>query len=774
MMVDPAKAKANGRVLEHEGASYYFCNPRCLEKFRASPSTYSTHGRPAPKPEPTAAEAAAAASTEYTCPMHPEVVQLGPGTCPKCGMALEPKEIQEEDESANAELADMRKRFVVAALFTVPLFVLAMSDLVPGDPLRHAIGVRRVPWIELVLCAPVVFWAGLPFFERALQSLRARSPNMFTLIGLGAGASFALSLVATVAPGALPDAMRTGMHGTVPVYYEAASVIVTLVLLGQVLELRARARTGDAIRALLKLAPKIARRLRGDGTEEEIPLERVAVGDRIRVRPGESIPVDGAVLSGETFVDESMLTGEPVPVEKAAGDRVSAGTVNGDGAIEVKAEHVAADSLLSRIIVMVGSAARSRARVQKLVDRVSAVFVPAVVAVALIAFVGWYLAGPEPRFAHALLSAVSVIIIACPCALGLATPMSIMVATGVGAHAGVLVKDADALEALSRVGTVVVDKTGTLTEGKVHVRALDIEPPFARDDVLARVAAVEAGSEHPVARAIVARAEKEGAEGSSSLSASGTKAIRGKGVVADVGGERVVVGTRLLLEGEGAAPSPEAIALADAHRAGGATVSFIAIGGRFAGTIAFGDTLKPTAKAALAELRARDMRVVMLTGDARASALTVARELGLAEGDVVADVLPEDKVRAVRDLKKDGAVVAMAGDGINDAPALAAADVGIAMSTGTDVAIASAMVTLLKGDLRGIVRAIELGRATTTNIRQNLWLAFGYNALAVPIAAGVLYPVLGLVLSPMLAAAAMSISSVSVIANALRLRVALR
>jgi Cu+-exporting ATPase len=762
MKVDPATARHR---LEHDGTTYYFCNPRCLEKFRAAPTTYLA---PAPAPPPVTE---AGSKVEYTCPMHPEVVQLGPGSCPKCGMALEAKvPTAEDDEGAKAELADMVRRLRLAAAITIPLFLLAMSDLVPGDPVRHLLGSERLAWLELALAAPVVLWAGAPFFARGVDSVRHRSPNMFTLIAIGTFAAFAFSLVAVVAPGAFPPEARE--HGAVPVYFEASAVIVTLVLLGQVLELRARARTGAAIRALLRMVPKTARRVRADGTEEDVPLAELVVGDRARVRPGERVPVDGVVLEGESSVDESMITGEPLPVDKSLGGRLVAGTLNGDGALVMRAEKVGADTLLSKIIAMVGAAARSRARVQRLVDRVSAVFVPVVVAVAVVSFAGWLAFGPEPRLPHALVSAVSVLIIACPCALGLATPMSIMVATGTGARAGVLVKDADALDLLARVTTIAIDKTGTLTEGKPRVLDVEIEPGLPADEIRALVSAAEAGSEHPLARAIVEHATASGPERSRATVTS-SKAVRGKGIDAIVDGRRVLVGTGAWLAAEGVDVPPAAVLRAERRREEGATVPLVAVDGQFAGAWVLGDAITPTAKEALADIRRLGLRVLMVTGDARASARFVASALGIPDEDVVADLLPDAKARAVSERKQAGAVVAMAGDGINDAPALATADVGIAMGTGTDVAIESAAVTLVKGDLRGIVRAVVLGRATSRNIRQNLWLAFGYNVLAIPIAAGALAPVLQFSLSPMLAAAAMSLSSVSVIGNALRLRHAL-
>ncbi len=722
----------------------------------------------ASKPAPLAPSPAA--DVEYTCPMHPEVVQLGPGTCPKCGMALEPKVAVEEPGEAH-ELADMRRRFVVSAALTVPLFVLAMGDMIPGDPLGHALGGTLITWLQLVLAAPVVVWGAAPFFARGVRSLRTRSLNMFTLIALGTAAAFGYSLVATLLPHLFPPAMR-GHRGVVDVYFEAAAVITTLVLLGQVLELRARSRTSDAIRSLLRLAPKTARRIGEDGHEEDVPLAHVRVGDRLRVRPGERIPTDGAVLEGASAVDESMITGEPLPVEKVPGERVTGGTLNGNGALVIQALRVGEDTMLAQIVAMVSQAARSRARVQKLVDRMSAYFVPAVVLVAVLAFAVWLMVGPEPRLAHALATAVAVLIIACPCALGLATPMSIMVATGTGAHSGVLVKDAEALETLAKVTTLVVDKTGTVTEGRPRVHAVEIAPGIDRADLLATVAAAERGSEHPLGRAVIEHAEAEGHR--SGLNATRVEALRGLGLVAEVAGRTLLFGTAKLLAQEGITLPPAVIEQAEALRRSGRTVSFAALDGAYAGTWAIGDTIKPTAREAIGRLRHEGIHVLMLTGDAQTSALAIAQELGLDAKDVVADVLPQDKARVVTERKARGEIVAMAGDGINDAPALAAADVGIAMGTGTDIAIESAGVTLVKGDLRGIVRAVTLGRATMRNIRENLMLAFGYNVLAVPVAAGVLYPAFGVTLSPMIAAAAMSLSSVSVILNALRLRRALR
>ena len=786
MTVDPARAKHR---LEHEGRTVSFCSAGCLAKFRADPDRYANaktaagadgpHGgahtaRPedAAKETPRPHTSTAADDVEYTCPMHPQIVQKGPGSCPICGMALEPKEVTAEASApANAELVDMQRRFLVSAALTVPLFALAMAEMLPGDPVGHAVGMDRRPWIELALATPVVAWGGWPFFVRAVQSVRHMALNMFTLIALGTGAAFFYSVVALLDPGLFPPSMR-GHGGMIDVYFEAAAVITTLVLLGQVLELRARNRTGDAIRSLLQLAPKTARRITPDGAEEDVPLEHVAAGDRLRVRPGERVPTDATILEGHSAVDESMITGEPIPVDKGPDDGVTGGTLNGDGALVIRAERVGKDTLLAQIVKMVSDASRSRAPVQRLVDRVSAVFVPVIIAIAAVAFAVWFFVGPEPRLPHAFVAAVAVLIIACPCALGLATPMSIMVATGTGAKAGVLVKDAEALETLSKVTTLVVDKTGTLTEGKPRVHAVEIADGVERATLMGRVMAAELGSEHPLARAIVDHARSEGIV--PAAGAAKIEAIRGKGLVAEAGSSRLLFGTRVLLSDNDVAIPESVLARAEELRATGATVSFAALDGHYAGVWAISDTIKPTSKEAIRQLRELGIRVVMLTGDAKTSALAIARELDIGEADVSAGVLPDGKAKVVDDLKRAGIVVAMAGDGINDAPALASASVGIAMGTGSDVAIQSAGVTLVKGDLRGIVRAVRLGRATLHNIRQNLGLAFGYNVLAVPIAAGVLYPLLGLLLSPMLAAAAMSLSSVSVITNALRLRRALR
>jgi Cu+-exporting ATPase len=694
--------------------------------------------------------------------MHPEIRRDAPGACPICGMALEPL-TPAADEGENAELGDMTRRFRICAALTLPLLWSMLGELMPAiDPMRlfpHAL----VAWAQLAFATPVVLWGGWPFFARGAQSVANRSLNMFTLIALGTGAAYLFSVAAAVAPGALPDSFRTE-SGAPPLYFEAAAVIVTLVLLGQVLELKARSQTSAAVRALLGLAPKVAHRLDEHGTEADVPLEHVQAGDRLRVRPGEKIPVDGAVLDGASHVDESMLTGEPDPVRKEPGEAVSAGTANGSGSFVMRAERVGADTLLGQIVHLVAQAQRSRAPVQRLADRVAAWFVPAVVAVALIAAVAWGVAGPEPRLAHALLVAVSVLIIACPCALGLATPMSIMVGIGRGAREGVLIKDAAALERLERVTTLVADKTGTLTEGKPSL--LRVIPAAGGDETeaLRLAAAAEGPREHPLARAIVDAAR---ARGVAAPPAAEFDSDPGLGVWARVEGRAVLVGSRRLLERHGV-DAAELAAEADRQRSQGATAIHVAVDGRPAGLLVIADAIKATTHEAIAALKEAGVRVVMLTGDDEATARAVGAELGI--GEMHAGVLPQDKAEIVKRLQGDGAVVAMAGDGVNDAPALAQADVGIAMGTGTDVAMESAAVTLVKGDLRGIVRALRLSRRTMSNIRQNLWFAFGYNALGVPLAAGVLYPAFGWLLSPVIASLAMSLSSVSVIGNALRLR----
>lgn len=748
MTVDPATAEHHS---EHGGQTWYFCAARCREKFEADPEHYLSE-----KKEPEAAIPGAI----YTCPMHPEVRQQGPGDCPKCGMALEPEEVT-ADTGPSAELLDMSRRFWIGLVLTLPVFVLEMgSHLFATD---HLLSPQRSNWIQLVLATPVVLWAGWPFFLRGWRSLQRRSLNMFTLIAIGTGAAWSYSVVATLAPGIFPPAFRQP-DGSVAVYFEAAAVIIVLVLLGQVLELRAREKTSGAIRALLDLAPASARRLDEQGGEQDVPLDQVEVGDRLRVRPGDKIPLDGEILEGRSTVDESMVTGEPLAVTRQAGDSVIGGSINGQGSFIMRADKVGRDTLLARIVQMVASAQRSRAPIQGLADRVAGYFVPAVIAVAVVAFIAWSLLGPQPPMAFALIAAVSVLIIACPCALGLATPMSIMVGIGRGAGLGVLIRDAEALERMEEVDTVVIDKTGTLTEGKPAVTAVRPAEGFDEASLLTLVAALEQGSEHPLAQAIVARAR----ELELTLpDAADFDAENGKGVTGQVNGQRLAVGNRLLMAAEGA-DSGAQDDTAEALRGEGATVIFAAVDGQLAGLLAIADPVKETSGAAVRALQQAGMRVVMLTGDNRTSAEAVARSLGIDE--VEAEVLPEDKGHVVQRLRDEGRVVAMVGDGINDAPALATADVGIAMGTGTDVAIESAGITLLRGDLSGIAQALQLSRATMRNIRQNLFFAFAYNSLGVPIAAGVLYPLTGMLLSPMIAAAAMSLSSVSVIGNALRLR----
>jgi Cu+-exporting ATPase len=752
MTVEPATTLHHA---EHDGREVYFCSAHCRAKFLADPSAYED--APA-RPPSTAAESAN--DVEYTCPMHPQIVQIGPGACPICGMALEPRAVQ-AIERPDPEYLDMRRRFVVAAILALPVLVLGMSDVVPGDPIAHVLSMRMRQWLELVIATPVVLWAGAPFFARGWQSIVRRSPNMFTLIALGTGAAWAYSVVAVVAPGAFPHSMRTvhGMGGAVPVYFEAAAIITALVLLGQVLELRARSRTGQAIRKLLGLAPKTARKV-DDAGEHDVPLESVAVGDVLRCRPGEKVPTDGVVIEGSSAVDESMVTGEPLPVVKTAGDRVVGGTVNGQGTLLLRAEKVGRDTLLARIVQMVNAAQRSRAPIQRLADVVAAWFVPAVVLTAVATFVLWWTVGPEPRLAHAVVNAVAVLIIACPCALGLATPMSIMVGTGRGATEGVLFKNAEALELLTKVDTVVIDKTGTITEGKpklVELRAVDI----AEGELLELAASVEQASEHPLGAAIVAEAK---ARGASIAAVERFEAVPGQGVEGRVGGRLVLAGRVEFLRARAVD-----VSVLPATNAVGSVIA-IAVDGRAVGVLVIADRVKATSRDALRALREEGLRVVMLTGDVRANAEAVAREVGIAPEDVFAEVLPADKEAVVRRLQEEGRVVAMAGDGINDAPALARAHVGIAMGTGTDVAMESAGVTLVRGDLRGLAKARRLSEATMRNIRQNLFFAFVYNALGVPVAAGILYPFFGLLLSPMLASAAMTLSSVSVISNALRLR----
>ena len=714
------------------------------------------HGEQAPNPVDPAT---VAEGTIWTCPMHPQIRQVGPGTCPICGMALEPLEPSLE-EGPNPELIDMGRRFWVSAVLTIPLLILTMGADVFG---WHILSARASTWVQLALASPVVLWGGWPFFERFWASLKTRNLNMFTLIGLGVGVAFGYSLVATLAPQIFPESLRT-MGGAVPVYFEAAAVITTLVLLGQVLELRARSATGKAIRALLGLAPKTARRIGEDGQEEDIPLDHVHVGYLLRIRPGEKVPVDGVVVEGHSSVDESMITGEPVPVEKLPGAKVTGATVNGTGGLVMRAERVGRDTMLSQIVRMVSEAQRSRAPIQKLADQVSGWFVPAVVLVAIAAFIVWALVGPEPRLSHALVNAIAVLIIACPCALGLATPMSIMVGTGRGATAGVLVKNAEALELMEKVNTLIVDKTGTLTLGKPKLIAVTAASGFEEADVLALAAALEKGSEHPLAEAIVEGAAQRGV---TIPDARDFASVTGKGVTGTVDRRKVLLGNKALLAGSNVDTAPLED-VADEHRTKGEGVMFAAVDGKLAGIIVVADPVKDGAVEAISELQRAGIHVVMLTGDNRRTAEAVAKRVGIDE--VLAEVLPEQKQAKVAELRAAGRRVAMAGDGINDAPALAAADVGIAMGTGTDVAMESAHVTLVKGDLGGIVRARRLSRATMRNIRENLFLSFVYNAAGVPIAAGVLYPWFGILLSPMIAGAAMALSSVSVIGNSLRLR----
>jgi P-type Cu+ transporter len=759
MTVDPARAAGQ---YDYQGTRYYFCNPSCLARFKAAPESYLAQARrPPAHREPEAAPA----GTLYTCPMHPQIVQVGPGACPICGMALEPMTIT-ADEGPNPELVDMTRRFWIAAALGFPVFALTMADMLLGDRFdaslhRVGIGMAVVNWIGLISSTPVVLWAGWPFFERGWASIRTRQPNMFTLIALGIAAAYVFSVAGTLVPGWFPPSFRP--HGVVETYFDTAVVITTLVLLGQVLELRARGRTSAAIRRLLDLAPRTARLIR-DGTEIDEPIAHVRVGDLLRVRPGEKIPVDGAVVEGRSVVDESMLTGEPMPVTKEAGSAVTGGTINGTGSFVMRADRVGSETILAQIVRMVGEAQRTRAPIQRLADIVSAWFVPAVVVIAVVAFAAWYFVGPEPRFAHALLSAIAVLIIACPCALGLATPMAIMVGTGRGASAGVLVRNAEALERLEKVDTLVVDKTGTLTVGKPELSNVIAVPPLSENDVLRLAAALEQSSEHPLAAAIVGAAR---ARGLKPPPASAFEALAGMGVKGTVENHQVLVGNASLLQQHRVDLSPLTEAV-EKLRGGGRTAMFVAVDGGLAGAIAVSDPIKPTTVDAIRALQSEGLRVVMLTGDTRATADAVAAAVGIEE--VIADVHPAEKREVVRRLELDGRRVAMAGDGLNDAPALAEADVGIAMGTGTDVAIETAGITLVTGDLRGIVRARRLSRATMRNIRQNLFLAFVYNAVGVPLAAGVLYPVLGLIISPIWASAAMTLSSVSVIVNALRLR----
>jgi Cu+-exporting ATPase len=755
MAVDAAKAAG---ATEYQGEKYYFCGASCLAKFKADPSRYLQRSEPVP-PQRAAEKPQ---QVEYTCPMHPEIRQMGPGACPKCGMALEPVTASAGEED-NAELKDMTRRFWVSLVLTIPVLLVAMADFIPGRPLAELSSPRVWAWFELIVATPVVLWGGWPFFVRAWQSVVNKSLNMFTLIGLGVAVAYSYSVIAAVMPGIFPDSFR-GDSGTVAVYFEAAAVIVTLVLLGQVLELRARSHTGAAIKALLGLAPKTARLIREDGSEADVALDHIQKGSRLRVRPGEKVPVDGIVLEGSSNVDESMITGEPIPVEKHPGDKVTGATLNATGSFVMRAERVGSETLLAQIIRMVSEAQRSRAPIQKLADVVAGYFVPIVVGIAVLTFIVWAIAGPSPRLAYALVNAIAVLIIACPCALGLATPMSIMVATGRGATMGVLFRNAEAIELMEKVDTLVVDKTGTLTEGKPKLVSVKPAPGFEEERVLQAAASLERGSEHPLAGAMVAGAEARALKLSQS---EAFESITGKGVRATVEGARVILGNRRLMDDSHV--NVEVLAeTAESMRLDGQTVMFVAIDGKAAGLIGVADSIKPTTADAIRQLHEEGVRVIMLTGDSRTTAAAVARKLGI--DDFIAEVLPEDKSNQIRRLQEQGRFVAMAGDGINDAPALAQAQVGIAMGTGTDVAMESAGVTLVKGDLTGIVRARRLSRATMSNIRQNLFFAFVYNAFGVPIAAGALYPFFGLLLSPMIAAAAMSFSSVSVVGNALRLR----
>jgi Cu+-exporting ATPase len=812
MTVDPDRAAAQS---VHEGKSVYFCSKGCAAKFATAPEKYldasaaSAHrndfivprGGINSKADSTGQDAKSklkinaefvcpmdpevredrpgacpkcgmalepaipiqtASRVEYTCPMHPQIVRSAPGSCPICGMALEPRDLV-LDQEENPELVSMTRRFWTSVALTIPILALAMSDLIPGQPLQNVLLPRAIGWIELLLATPVVLWAGWPFFERGWASIVNRSLNMFTLIALGTGTAYTYSVVAVVFPEIFPDSFRV-MGGGVPVYFEAASAITALVLLGQVLELRARSRTSAAIRSLLKLSPKTARLVRADGTEIDVPVEHINVGDSLRVRPGEKVPVDGFIIDGESSVDESLMTGEPIPVEKSTGASVIGGTVNGTGTFVMRAERVGSETLLSQIVHMVSEAQRSRAPVQKVADRVSGYFVPVVILVAVFTFIIWAVYGPEPRMAHALLNAVAVLIIACPCALGLATPMAIMVGTGRGAVAGVLVKNAEALEILEKVDTLVVDKTGTLTEGRPRV--VSVIPAAGSDEkqVLRFAATLERGSEHPLAGAILAEAKARGIEFGN---LTDFQSRTGKGVTGRVDGRSVVLGNRgLFLEISLALGKSEEVA--KSLEANGQTVMFVAADDALIGIIGVADPVKSTTQEALAKLQSDGIQIIMLTGDSRATAESVARQLGIDQFH--AEILPGQKSAIVKQLQAEGHIVAMAGDGVNDAPALTQADVGIAMGTGTDVAMESAGITLLRGDLRGIARARTLSRATMRNIRQNLFFAFVYNSVGVPIAAGVLYPFFGLLLSPILASAAMTFSSVSVIMNALRLR----
>jgi len=760
--IDTAK-----HTYDHDGVTYYFCNPRCKEKFSAEPQRYLDEELKKAAAEKEAA--AAAPGTMWTCPMDPEIVQDHPGTCPICGMALEPMGVPPADAGPNPELVDFTWRLKIALPLTIPLVIISMGAHV-GLPVADWIGARPAQFLELLLAAPVVLYCGWPFLERGVASFRNRSPNMWTLISIGVAAAFLFSLAATFAPGLFPAELRTGHGGTVGVYYEAAAVIIVLVLVGQILELKARDKTGDAIRALMNLAPKTARRVGTDGSEEDVPLDSVKAGERLRVRPGEAVPVDGVIVEGRSAIDETLLTGEPMPVEKAQGDPVTGGTINSSGTFVMQAEKVGAETTLAKIVQLVATAQRSRAPIQSVADRIARYFVPSVVATSVVAFFAWLIWGPSPALAYAIVAAVSVLIIACPCALGLATPMSIMVATGRGAREGILIRDAAALETLAGIDTIVLDKTGTLTVGKPRLSDVLPAEGHTRQSLLKAAASLEVGSEHPIAVAILKGAKAEGID---ATAPDDFEAITGLGIKGRVEGREVAIGNAALMRRLGYANrfGEKTFAQIDSdmkHLSGAAkTALVVSIEGAFAGILAVADTIKESAPGALAELRSQGIRIVMATGDNALTARTVAKELGIDE--VHAEVLPEDKSRLISELKVRGRKVAFAGDGINDAPALATADVGIAMGTGADVAIESAGITLPKGDITGIVRALGLARATLANIRQNLGFAFGYNAIGIPIAAGILYPLTGTLLSPIVAAVAMSLSSVSVITNALRL-----
>ena len=791
MEVDPSKAAAR---VAYQGATFYFCSQGCAAKFRAAPENYA---RSNPNSSPSPMNSKTAPQSEYTCPMHPEIKQAGPGSCPKCGMALEqvtvtapskrreytcpmhpqivrdtpgscpicgmalePREVAAEE--TNPELINMTRRFWISVALAVPMLALMVSGFLPSMPMQHMFSARVWAWIEFALASPVVLWCGLPFFVRGWQSLVHRSLNMFTLVALGTGTAYIYSVFATVIPQIFPASLR-GAGGQIDVYFEPAAVIVALVLLGQVLELRARSQTSGAIRALLGLAPKTAMRLDDEGDEADVPLEQVQVGDRLRVRPGEKVPVDGTVLEGHSSVDESMISGEPIPVEKDKDAKVTAGTVNGTGGFVMRAERIGADTLLAQIVKMVSEAQRSRAPIQRLADRVSSYFVPAVIVSAVITFIVWYFVGPQPRFAHALVNAVAVLIVACPCALGLATPMAIMVGTGRGARAGILIRNAEALEIFGKVDTLIIDKTGTLTEGKPSLSAVIPQPGISENDLLQLVASLERSSEHPLAAAIVKGAE---AKKLSLSDVAGFNSTTGKGVKGTVSGKQIAVGNAELFHDLSVDPS-SLLDRAEDLRKEGQTVMLVAVDGKAAGVVGVADPIKDSTPDAIRELKAAGLTVIMVTGDNTTTAKAVAEKLGI---EFKADVLPQKKAEVVKERQQKGSVVAMAGDGVNDAPALAQADIGIAMGTGTDVAMEAGGITLLKGDLRGILRARHLSKSTMRNIRENLFFAFVYNAVGVPLAAGALFPAFGLLLNPMIAAAAMSFSSVSVIANALRLR----